>query len=332
MPAGRQHAGARPCERRGGGKGIPGTAPRGPPASPWGWWHERHASSHQDPSPLPIISTPARWRCQHPQPRPWRGGSSPRQSAARWQAGGGDTHDTTMGEKEDVPSLSSSLFLLFFFFFIKALQNKVHTLPLQTHHHLSVRLSAAAGAAAPPLRAAASEQMVPGEGQAAAMPGPRRHHRRVTAAPSPLTSPPPTSHPPSSPARQLPAAPSKQPAPGHCAGHQQRAADGGTSRPLPPPALRRPLGQKSNKSKGQDGDGPAGGDGAGDGDSLHHQHLGAPPGCIPPAALHPPPWIGEAMQGMGGLPPPCWRGSVLAAREQGGNGCFCPPHPPVTAH
>lgn len=64
-----------------------------------------------------------------------------------------------------LPLLSFSLSL---FFFPRALQNKVHTLPLQTHHHLSVRLSAAS----PPepqsrrsLTAAACKQMVPGEGR-----------------------------------------------------------------------------------------------------------------------------------------------------------------------
>lgn len=71
-----------------------------------------------------------------------------------------------------LPLLSFSLY--FFFFFPRALQNKVHTLPLQTHHHLSVRLSAAS----PPepqsrrsLAAAAREQMVPGEGRAPASRG-----------------------------------------------------------------------------------------------------------------------------------------------------------------
>lgn len=69
-----------------------------------------------------------------------------------------------------LPLLSFSIF----FFFPRALQNKVHTLPLQTHHHLSVRLSAAS----PPepqsrrsLAAAAREQMVPGEGRAPASRG-----------------------------------------------------------------------------------------------------------------------------------------------------------------
>lgn len=172
---GGQRAGVGPWERGRGDEGIPGTALQGPPRPPPGTvaqgsrppagaatgthpssptFQPRHATGASIRSPVPgAVTIP----------------SSPLQSAAQWQAGGDDTRGTG-GRPLLLLSLSffSLFFLIFFFFLIKALQNKVHTLPLQTHHHLSVRLSAAAGATASPLGAAASEQMVPGEGRAAA--------------------------------------------------------------------------------------------------------------------------------------------------------------------
>lgn len=144
VPAGGRHA-------RLGPPGIRASPPRRdppnpPPAAPW-----FGAQRAGDPpaAPVPSIPTPLspqqRRRCQRLKPRPWRG-DSPQLPTTKCS--------TVAGEGGGVSSSLSSLFFFSFFsFFPKALQNKVHTLPLQNPPP-SVRASerrAAAGAAAPPL-------------------------------------------------------------------------------------------------------------------------------------------------------------------------------------
>lgn len=217
-----------------------------------------------------------------------------------------------------------------FFFFLQALQNKVHTLPLQTHHHLSVRLSAAA----PPLRAAASEQMVTGEGQAAATQGSTVAGHGGSIGPDLLILP-----------GTVITQRAEQTA---CAGSLCRTpTKGGRRRDLPTPAspCRPPPPLPSAKRAINQSNGTRTGWQAGMGMGMR-THSPPARGCTPCTMGlddEQPPWISEAVQSTGHIPLPgggnksllplgTHTGCVCSqAERRGARDASSPLQPPVTA-
>lgn len=204
VPAGRRRAArrGRTLGERQRGRGHPWHRVAGTPASPTrdGGTGEQtpRGSSHRDPSQLPNIPTPARHRCQHPQPRPWRG-DNPQLPTTKCGTvagrGGRHTGDRRTSPPSPLPVFFLLIFFNFFFFFNQSS-------PEQSTHSTS---SNPPPSVRPSERRRRSHSLAARSGRLRAdgargrtsrcHAGPRR--RRVTVAPSALTPPLPTSPHPS---------------------------------------------------------------------------------------------------------------------------------------